>query len=296
MKIVVCLKQVLDTRVPLEVKGTVVQKETSPVYIISPADHVALEKALEIKATLADVRVTALTAGPARAEQALRMALASGADGAIHLKDDLFEAADAYSVARALGKAIKKLDFDLILCGNRSWDIGAGQVPVFLAEMLCLPRVTGVMKMELLAPDRFKLWRRLEKGKRQIVECSLPAVLAVDTSAGQPRYVSEFSLKKAKKKPIQTLGLADIGLASAEISPEASPVKVASLAPPKPRPKKIFTPGSKVSVSQRMSFLLSSVAPAKKESNLLEGATDYLAQQIIEYLTQEGILPKQAMR
>lgn len=293
MKIVVCIKQVLDTRVPLEVKGSVVQKEALPIYIIGPADRVALAQAVELKASMPDVKITAITAGPARAEEALRQALAAGAGEAMHVKDDVFQSADAAATARVLAAAIKKSGADLVLCGNRSWDMSAGQVPVYLAEILGLPRITSVMKLETMSSGNLKLWRKLERGKRQIVECSLPALFAMDASAGQPRYASEFAIRAAGKKEIRILTMAELGLNPAELSPEAAPIKVVSLAPPKPRPKKIFTPGVKVSVSQRMSFLLSSTSAAKKESNLLEGTPDYLAQQVIDYLTQEGLLPRQ---
>lgn len=292
MKIVVCVKQVLDTRVPLAVNDSVVQKEPSPIYIMNPADRIALDKALEMKASLAGEEITVITAGPARAEQVLHMALAAGADEVVHLKDEVFEASDAYTTALALSQVIKELDYTMILCGNRSLDIGASQVPAFLAESLGIPQVTGVMELEIMFPGRVKLWRRLEKGRRQVIECPLPALYAVDSSAGQPQYVSEFSLRQAAKRRIRSLTLADIGLSQADVGPQASLIRVVSLSPPKPRPKKIYIPDGSLSASQRMSYLLSGGLAKGKESSLLEGTADYLAEQIIKYLIDEGILPK----
>jgi electron transfer flavoprotein beta subunit len=293
MKIVVCIKQVLDTRVPLEIKGDIVQKEAAPVYIIAPAERVALQQAIDFKSCLDDVEVIVLTAGPERAEEALRLALAAGADEAAFINEKALLNADAPIVAKALATAVKNLKADLVLCGNRSWDMGAGGVPVYMAEYLGFQHVNGIIKLEASSAGVFKLWRKLERGKRQIVECNLPAVFAIYASAGQPRYASEFAIRAAVKKQIKVMTSADLGLDPKDFEPESSTVKLVNLAPPKPRPKKIFTPGAKVSVSQRMSFLLSSAAPAKKESNLLEGTPEYLAQQVVDYLTQEGILPKQ---
>lgn len=293
MKIIICIKQVLDTRVPLVVNSSVMQKEPSPVYIMNPADRVALAKALEMKVSLAGGEITVITAGPARAEQVLRMALASGADEAIHLKDEVFEVSDAYTTALALSKVVKELGYTMILCGNRSLDIGAGQVPAFLAQLLGIPQVTGVMGLEIMSQGRVRLWRRLERGRRQVIECPLPALCAVDCSAGQPRYVSEFALKQTVERGIRTLMLADIGLTQTDVGPQSSLIRVVSLSPPKPRPKKIYIPDGSMSASQRMSYLLSSGLAKGKESNLLEGTADYLAKQVIEYLVKEGILPKQ---
>jgi len=293
MKIIICIKQVLDTRVPLVVNSSVMQKEPSPVYIMNPADRVALAKALEMKVSLAGGEITVITAGPARAEQVLRMALASGADEAIHLKDEVFEVSDAYTTALALSKVVKELGYTMILCGNRSLDIGAGQVPAFLAQLLGIPQVTGVMGLEIMSQGRVRLWRRLERGRRQVIECPLPALCAVDSSAGQPRYVSEFALKQTVERGILTLMLADIGLTQTDVGPQSSLIRVVSLSPPKPRPKKIYIPDGSMSASQRMSYLLSSGLAKGKESNLLEGTADYLAKQVIEYLVKEGILPKQ---
>lgn len=292
MKIIVCVKQVLDTRVPLVVDGSVMQKEPSPIYIMSPADRVALAKALEIKASLAGGEITAITAGPARAEPILRMALASGADEAVHLKDEVFQVSDACATALALSKVVKELGYTVILCGNRSLDIGAGQVPAFLAELLGIPQVTGVTALEVMSPGRVKLWRRLERGRRQVLECSLPALCAIDSSAGQPRYVSEFALRQTMEREIRSLMLADIGLTQTDVGPQASLTQVVGLSPPKPRPKKIFIPDGSVSAAQRMSYLLSGGLAKGKESNLLEGTADYLTEQVVKYLVEEGILPK----
>lgn len=294
MKIVVCIKQVLDTKVPLLVTdSSVTQKEPSPVYLMNPADGVALSKALEMKTSPAGGKVTAVTAGPARAKAVLHMALASGADEAIHLQDEVFETSDAYTTALALSKVVKGLDYDVILCGNRSLDTGTGQVPAFLAELLAIHQITGVMRLDITSSQQAKIWRRLEKGRRQIVECPLPALFAMDASAGQPRYVSEFALQQAAERNIRKVTLADIGLSQTDVDPQASLTRVVRLSPPKPRPKKIFIPDSGMSATQRIGYLMSGGLSKGKQSNLLEGATDYLAKQVIDYLVQEGILPKQ---
>lgn len=286
------MKQVLDTRVPLQVNNSVTQKEPSPVYITNPADRVALQKALEIK-DLEDTEVTAITAGPARAEQVLRMALACGADQAIHLiKDNTLEASDAYTTALALGKVCKELGYTLILCGQMSLDTNAAQVHAFLAELLGIPRVTGVVRLEVILQERVRLWRRLERGRRQVIECPLPALLTIDSLAGRSQYVSEFNLRQAAERQIRQLTSANMGLSQSDVGPQAFLVRVVSLSSPKPRVKKTYIPDGSMSASQRMSYLLSGGIAGRKQSNLLEGTADYLASQIVEYLTKEGIKPK----
>lgn len=285
------MKQVLDTRVPLQVNNSVTQKEPSPVYITNPADRVALQKALEIKDLLEGTEVTAITAGPARAEQVLRMALAWGADQAIHLiKDDTLEVSDAYTTAFVLSKVCK--GYDLILCGHMSLDTCAAQVHAFLAETLDIPRVTGVVKLEAISQKQVKLCRRLERGRRQVIECPLPALLTIDSLAGRPQYVSEFNLRQAAERQIRQLTSANMGLSQSDVGPQAFLVRVVSLSSPKPRVKKTYIPDGSMSASQRMSYLLSGGIAGRKQSNLLEGTADYLASQIVEYLTKEGIKPK----
>lgn len=293
MKIIVCIKQVLETRVPLVIDNSVIQKETSPIYIMNPADRVALAKALQIKALLSSAETIVMTAGPAIAERVLRMALASGADEAVHLKDEVFEVSDAYTTALALSKVIKEVGYTMVLCGTRSLDTDAGQVPAFLAELLGIPQVTGVTGLEIMSQERVRLWRRLEKGRRQIVDCPLPALYAIDLSAGQPRYVSEFALRQSMKREIRNLALADIGLTKADVDPRSSLIRVISLSPPNPRPKKIYIPNGSVSAAQRISYLFSGGLTKEKESNLLEGTPDYLAKQVLKYLVGEGLLPKE---
>lgn len=286
------MKQVLDTKVSLQVNDSVTQKEPSPVYVTNPADRVALQKALEVKGSLEGTEITVITAGPARAEQVLHMALASGADQTIHLiTDDILEASDAYTTAFALGKVCKELGYTLILCGHMSLDTSAAQVHAFLAELLDIPRVTGIVRLET-SQKRVRLWRRLERGRRQVIDCPLPALLTIDSLAGHPRYASEFNLMQAAGRQIRQLTLADMDLSQTDIGPQASLVRVVNLSSPKPRVKKIYTPDSSMSASQRMGYLLSGGTAGRKQSSLLEGTADYLASQIVEYLTKEGMKPK----
>jgi electron transfer flavoprotein beta subunit len=217
--------------------------------------------------------------------------MGSGADQAIHLITDKDQdLCDPFTTASRLSKIFKRMGFNLILCGNMSLDNCAAQVHAFLAELLCIPRVTEVVKLKFVSKDRVRLWRRLEKGRRQVLECSLPALFTIDPLAGYPRYVSEFNLMGAEKMQIQRFTLADIGLAQTDPDPQAATVQVVGLSPAKPRTKKIFIPDSRMSTAQRMNSFLSGRGNSEtKQSNLLVGTADYLSSQIIEYLTKEGI-------
>ena len=290
VKIIVCLKQVLNS---LEAERLINGRAPSHACIVNPQDRIALEKALEIKTTLKNAEVVALTAGPERARGALDLALARGCDGAVHLNDDAFESSDGYSISLALSKAIEKLDFSLILCGSESLDTNAAQVPTALAQFLNIPAVTRVIRIESVSHQNVRVWRRLEKGERQIIECALPALLSIDPLADEPQYVPIFALMQAADRKIQELTPDDVNLHQNDIGQEGSLVQVVSLTPPKPRSKPVSVPDGSSSLSQRLSSLFSGGPGDREKKELLQGEPEYLASRVMQYLIKEGILPEQ---
>jgi electron transfer flavoprotein beta subunit len=150
-----------------------------------------------------------VTAGPARAQQALREALAKGADRAIHLEDDKFVGLDAYNTARAIASAIKDEKFDLIFTGLQSDDYGYAQTGVILAEILGWPHATIIMQIEK-SNGGIKVKRELEAGFFQHVEMPLPAVLTIQSGINKLRYATLIGIKQAKNKPLRKVGLGDV--------------------------------------------------------------------------------------
>src|SRR5437763_3568225 len=214
MKILVCMKQVPQKDAPLKLNesGTWIREGVS--YEVNEPDAYALEEALRQKEKPGG-EVVVITAGPARASQVLREALAKGADRAIHLEDPAFVSQDAFNIARAFAAAIKEEQFDLIFTGLQSDDYGYAQTGVILAELLGWPHATIIMQLEK-QDGGIKVKRELEAGYFQFIEMPLPAVLSIQSGINKLRYATLIGIKQAKNKPLRKVSLADVQSALAE--------------------------------------------------------------------------------
>jgi electron transfer flavoprotein beta subunit len=287
MRIIACLKQTIN---PSDVNSAFEEHKPPSAYIVNPNDRIALEKALELRGILKGSKVVALTVGPPEAREVLSLALARGCDSSIHLQDDIFRTADGYGIALAISNTIKKMAFSLIICGKESSDTNAGFVPTALAEMMNIPVVNSVIKIEDISPKNVRVLRRLDKGNRQIIDCNLPAVLSIDPLSCESRYVPLFALKQAVNNDIQKLTLADIGLKQSDVAGESILVELLDLTPPKPRSKRVFDPDSDSSLSQRLSGLFSGEISKKERKEVLKGEKGYLSDCILKYIVNNGLL------
>jgi len=232
MKIVVCIKQVPDTeaRIRIGPEGKAIL-ETDLNWIVSPYDEFAIEEALRLKEKQGG-EVVLVTAGPDRAQSALRTGLAMGADSAVHVKDPLLEATDTLGTARALAAAIKTLaPFDLVLTGQQGVGEDNSQVPGLLAELLDLPQVTVAVKIEV-QEGKAAVEREVE-GAHETWETQLPAVLSAQKGLNEPRYASLKGIMAAKKKTIEVKDAAALGLDASALAPRA---KVVAMELPPARP------------------------------------------------------------
>ncbi|MGO9208687.1 MAG: electron transfer flavoprotein subunit beta/FixA family protein [Terriglobales bacterium] len=208
MKILVCMKQVPQKDAPLKLNesGAWIREDVS--YEVNEPDAYALEEALRQKEKHGG-EVVVITAGPARAQQVLREALAKGADRAIHLEDPAFVTLDAANIARAFAAAIKDEQFDLVFTGLQSDDFGFAQTGVILAELLGWPHATIIMQIEK-SEGGIKVKRELEAGYFQHVEMPLPAVLTIQSGINKLRYATLIGIKQAKNKPLRKVALAEM--------------------------------------------------------------------------------------
>src|SRR5690349_20230327 len=208
MKILVCMKQVPQKDAPLKLNesGTWIRDDVS--YEVNEPDAYALEEALRQKEKHGG-EVVVITAGPVRAQQVLREALAKGADRAIHLEDGAFVGLDALSTARAFAAAIKDEQFDLIFTGLQSDDYGFAQTGVILAELLGWPHATSIMQIEKTDAG-IKVKRELESGDFPCVGLPLPAVLTSQSGLNQLRYATLIGIKQAKNKPVRKVTFAGV--------------------------------------------------------------------------------------
>ena len=214
MKLIVAIKQVpiRDSQLRVDASGRWIQ-EADLSFEINEPDAYALEEALRLKEKHGG-EVVALCAGPARAAQTIREALAKGADRAIHIEEENLDALDTLGVAKLLAGAVKPESPDLILTGLQSDDLGYGQTGVVLAELLGIPHSTIIMQVEVLN-SKIRVKRELEDGWFQHIEMPLPAVLTIQSGINKLRYATLMGIKKAKTKEIKRLTLAELGAAAA---------------------------------------------------------------------------------
>lgn len=235
MNIFVCVKQVPDTETKIKPNGDGTFIETDSIkWIMNPYDEFAVEQALLVKAANAGSTVTVVRVGSVKDTEALRTAMAMGADDSILVEanDNL----DSYSIAKALKGAIEKSGkaADLILCGKQAIDDDCLQVPQVLAQMMSLPSVAVIVGFEQDG-EKITVKREIEGGALEVYEVNTPVVLATNKGINTPRYASLPGIMKAKRKPLQQLTLADVG-----VSDDDRRVKYSNfeLPPEKPAGKK----------------------------------------------------------
>jgi len=233
MKIAVCVKQVPDTWAEKKLRDddSTLDREAAD-GVMNELDEYAVEEALRlIEAHGGEVVV--VTMGPDRAAETVRKALSMGADAGVHLVDDALHGSDALATSYALAEVLSGRDFDLILFGSESTDARMSVVPAMVAERLGLPQVTFAQKVEVDG-STVRIERLTEYGY-DTVEASTPAVISVVEKINEPRYPSFKGIMAAKKKPVETLTIADAGLDSAQLGLSAAWSTVAQFAarPPK---------------------------------------------------------------
>jgi electron transfer flavoprotein beta subunit len=213
MKIVVAIKQVPARDSQLRISRSAKWIEEGDLaYEINEPDAYALEEGLQLKEKHGG-EVAVICAGPARAAQTLREALAKGADRAIHIEEENAGAFDPLATARLLAAALKPEAPNLILTGLQSDDFGYGQTGVILAELLGLPHATIIMQVEKLNGG-IRVKRELEEGWFQHVEMPLPALLTIQSGINRLRYATLMGIKKAKTKELKRLTAAALGVAA----------------------------------------------------------------------------------
>ncbi len=232
MNIVVCVKQVPDTASERKLRedGTVDRQAADG--LINELDEYAIEEGLRI-AEAHGGEVTILTMGPEKASESIRKALSMGADKAIHLVDDGLAGSDALETSYAIAKVLETAGFDLVICGAESTDARTGLLAAMLAERLGVPQLTLAGKVDIEGSGI--TIRRVTDEGYQVVTAQLPAVVSVMEKINEPRYPSFKGIMAAKKKPVQTLSLADAGIDPALVGLGNAATAVADFAARPPR-------------------------------------------------------------
>ena len=234
MNIIVLVKQVPDTS---EVK---INRETNTLIrdgvpsIINPYDMYAIEEALRLREQHGG-KVTAVTMGPPQAGDALKEAVSLGVDDVVLLSDRAFAGADTWATSYVLAKGIKKIgDFDLVIAGKQAIDGDTAQVGPETADMLGIPFVAYIRKIEQVDGRKMVAERLMDEGY-DVVETSLPALITVVKEINQPRLPSLKGKMKAKSLKVSSLTAKDIGAEENQCGLKGSPTKVVRIFPPAPR-------------------------------------------------------------
>src|ERR671915_1648198 len=195
-------------------------------------DDFSLEAALQLREAQGEGEVVVVTVGDEEAEEGLRACLAKGADRAVRIWDGSLEGADPLAVARVLAAAVERESPDLVLCGVQSSDGVYGATGVALAAHLGLPRVAVVKALDYDAASRSAtVERELEGGLVELLRVELPALLTIQTGINEPRYATLRAIKQAKEKPLEVVGLGELGLDAGAVEAAAG-ARVRSMAHP----------------------------------------------------------------
>jgi len=200
LKVLVCVKQTFDTEAKIELKDGKIS-DAGINLIINPYDEVAVEEGIRLKEKGIAKEVVVVSAGADKAIEAIRTALAMGADRGILVQQDT--AADEFARVKALAKAIKDEGADIVLAGHVAADDGSSQVPTRIAEILGWPHINVATTLEIA--DGKATCKCEADGGTTVVEVALPAVISTQVSLNEPRYPSMKGIMQAKKKPVSTV-------------------------------------------------------------------------------------------
>jgi electron transfer flavoprotein beta subunit len=219
MNIVVCVKYVPDATADRHFEDDKTVDRVGVDGLLSELDEYAVEQALQLKEKNEGSEVTVVTVGPEQAIDAVRKALQMGADKGVHVVDDAIAGSDAPATSLVLAEAIRKIEssagYDLVVCGMASTDGAMGVVPAMLAERLGLPQVTFGSVVEMQGKEvRIK---RDGDTATEVIGGTAPLLLSVTDQSGEARYPSFKGIMAAKKKPVETWGLSDLGVDGGQV-------------------------------------------------------------------------------
>ncbi len=233
MKIAVCAKYVPDAAAHLRLDPETKRLDRSGEGALNQFDVNAVEEALRLKEAEGDGEVVIVSLGPERALEAMRKALAMGADRVVLVSDDGAEGSDLVGTSRILAAVLEREQADLVLFGQQASDSDGAVLWAAVADRLRRPLISQVA--ELSCEDGKVRGKRQTEYGYDVIEAPLPAVIAVSDAINEPRYPSLKGIMGAKKKPQETVSLADLGLETGAVGEAGSATEVYALGDPPPR-------------------------------------------------------------
>jgi electron transfer flavoprotein beta subunit len=259
VKVAVCVKEVPEASASKRIDPDTLRLDRSGASTLNEFDTHAVEEGLRVREATGEGEVVVVLMGPARSADSLRKALAMGADRSVHVSDDALAGSDLVATARALAAVLEHEAADLVLFGQQGADSDGAVLWAAVADRLRLPLVSQAASLEM-ANGRVSVKRQTEYGY-DVIEAPLPCVVAVSDAINEPRYPSLKGIMGAKKKPQETLGLSDLGLAARDVGDEGSRTTVRALGEP----------------------------PSRGDSVKIEDEGD-AAEKIVEFLTERKLL------
>ena len=290
MKIIVCAKQIRHTyaRTGISPESHFICPEDG-VYRVNPHDEAALELALRLKDETENITVTLLTLGPMIAQHEIQRCMATGADDLYQIKingqppldSDPLDQPDPWVKSDLMARAVRELQGDLVLCGKESLDKSSGQVGALLARRLDLPFVSAITDLSMdESGGTLQVQRSAGRGIREIIECGLPAVLSVDL--GPDLRLPKFTRRKWAEAytPRQLDYGADV---------DAPKIVCTRRFQPRPRPKIVSAPDSRLPAYERIMQLLTG-SKVEKKGEILTGNPESQVEGIISFLKANGFI------
>jgi len=254
MKIVVCVKYVPDAQADRRFAADHTIDRAGVDGLLSELDEYAVEAALTLSQAQDGSSVTVLTMGPDEAATAVRRALQMGADAGVHVLDDALHGSDALATSLVLAKALEKIEFDLVLTGMASTDGSMGVLPALICERLGVPQLTYAGSLTV---DGGKVTiERDGDTSTEVIEAALPALVSVTDRINTPRFPSFKGIMAAKKKPVQTWTLADLGIPADQVGSSASWTTVQEVTARPPRQAGQVVPDQGDGGSKLVAFLV----------------------------------------
>jgi electron transfer flavoprotein beta subunit len=291
LKILVFMKEVLDTRIPVEYdEATGRLRADRGVPVLNPHDRSSLDLALTIKETTAGTHITLIHLGPLSSEGLIREGLALGCDEGLRIWEEGLHEIQVRGKALVFERLARILGFDLILTGAKSEDTGSGQLGLLLASHLQIPCVTPVTSLDIKAKERaIVAVKRLDQGFRERVESPLPLLVAMEAQAEPNRYASLPACLEALEQEVPCLDLAGIGMSRQLIQRANAHLTLGPLQFPRSRLKFVTPPDSCLPAFDRIRQLIEGTAKSRA-GKVVTGTEDYVVAELFDTLLREGWL------
>lgn len=283
MNALVCVKAGLS---PLEIQPSGNGAGATGFFMTNQADECAIALGARLQGNGGNLTLASVAGS--ETEECLDFYVGLGADAIIRVWDNILTCADTQTIALVLSYLAKHIEPEVILCGDRAQGgSGSGITGPMLAELLGWPFLGSLVNVERSGERELTCFRLIERGDRQIIKVPLPAVLAASPAGDGAPYPSYMRVRRARRK---FMDLGALAIPPEQLELFASATGKMSWTTAKPKPRKLFTPPSTASAADRMRMIMGGGKTRKPQSNLIEGAPDEVAGQILQFLRQERLI------